>query len=91
MSAVVAQCFLISGRVQGVGFRRTAKLIADKYPVAGYVQNLSDGRVELSIEGQQQVVADYIVELQKAMADYIRRVECQDLTPVGTQGFAIRS
>ena len=40
-----------SGRVQGVGFRYTAKQVAAGYEIVGTVRNLSDGRVELVAEG----------------------------------------
>jgi acylphosphatase len=40
-----------SGRVQGVGFRYTAKNVATGFEVAGIVRNLPDGRVELIAEG----------------------------------------
>jgi acylphosphatase len=40
-----------SGRVQGVGFRVTARQIACGYDVTGLVRNLPDGRVELIVEG----------------------------------------
>lgn len=37
----------VSGRVQGVLFRRAIKRVADQYGVTGYSKNLSDGRVEI--------------------------------------------
>jgi acylphosphatase len=40
-----------SGRVQGVGFRYTAKSVAVGFEVTGVVRNLPDGRVELTAEG----------------------------------------
>ena len=40
-----------SGRVQGVGFRYTAKTVAAGFEISGIVRNLSDGRVELIAEG----------------------------------------
>lgn len=40
-----------SGRVQGVGFRYTAKNVAMGFEVSGIVRNLPDGRVELIAEG----------------------------------------
>src|SRR5262249_24196810 len=43
-----------SGHVQGVGFRYAARSIAGKYAVTGFVQNLSDGRVRLVVEGNQR-------------------------------------
>jgi acylphosphatase len=42
---------LYSGRVQGVGFRYATKALAAGYEVTGVVRNLSDGRVELTVEG----------------------------------------
>lgn len=40
-----------SGRVQGVGFRYTARTVAAGFEVTGTVRNLPDGRVELLAEG----------------------------------------
>lgn len=57
-----------SGHVQGVGFRYTAKRIARKYDVTGFVKNLPDGRVELLAEGDAQTVAAYL----HAVADRMR-------------------
>lgn len=42
-----------SGRVQGVGFRYTAKRLALGFEMTGFVRNLPDGRVELVIEGDR--------------------------------------
>jgi acylphosphatase len=44
---------LYSGRVQGVGFRYTAKTVAMGFEVTGVVRNLPDGRVELEAEGER--------------------------------------
>ena len=46
-----ARRLVIGGRVQGVGFRYTAKNVALGYEVAGCIRNLPDGRVELIAEG----------------------------------------
>jgi acylphosphatase len=44
---------LYSGRVQGVGFRYTARSVAAGFEVCGTVRNLPDGRVELLAEGER--------------------------------------
>jgi acylphosphatase len=44
---------IYSGRVQGVGFRYTAKTVASGYEVVGTVRNLPDGTVELIAEGNR--------------------------------------
>lgn len=43
-----------SGNVQGVGFRASAKHFAEKKGIKGYAKNLSDGRVKLEVEGNQE-------------------------------------
>ena len=43
-----------SGRVQGVGFRYTAKTTAMGFDVTGTVRNLPDGRVEMIAEGERE-------------------------------------
>src|SRR6185436_20886781 len=47
----IARNFLISGEVQGVGYRFFAQRAAARHQVVGYVKNLSDGRVEALAEG----------------------------------------
>jgi len=44
---------IYSGRVQGVGFRYQAKTTASGFDVTGTVRNLTDGRVELTAEGDE--------------------------------------
>ena len=48
-----------SGRVQGVGFRYTAKNVATGFEVTGIVRNLADGRVELVAEGLKDELEGY--------------------------------
>ena len=43
---MIARKFLLTGRVQGVGFRYFTQRVAARYQVLGYVRNLEDGRVE---------------------------------------------
>ncbi|MDD5144743.1 MAG: acylphosphatase [Candidatus Pacebacteria bacterium] len=50
----------ISGRVQGVFFRETAKKKADRFGVSGWVKNLKDGRVEAVLEGDEEKVGSLV-------------------------------
>ena len=63
------------GRVQGVGFRQTTAGLARGWAVAGYVKNLSDGRVKLVAEGDPETVTDFIDAVQSEMAGHIDDVE----------------
>ena len=56
---------VVSGRVQGVGFRYFAERAARKAGVAGWVRNLPDGRVEAVFEGPRadvQALVDWCHE-----------------------------
>lgn len=75
-----------SGRVQGVGFRYTALDIAAGYDVAGYVQNLPDGRVRLVAEGQQTQVEALIEDLKRQMGRYIAECLVQPSNATGEFG-----
>ena len=53
---LVARRFLVSGRVQGVGFRYFVDDAASHEGVRGWVRNLPDGRVEAEVEGDEDAV-----------------------------------
>ncbi len=53
---LVARRFLVSGRVQGVGFRFFVEEAAMHEGVRGWVRNLPDGRVETVVEGDEDAV-----------------------------------
>ena len=48
---------LISGRVQGVGFRYYTRQKAEEIGLTGWVQNLPDGRVEAEFQGDEAMVS----------------------------------
>jgi acylphosphatase len=64
---------LYSGRVQGVGFRYTAKTVATGFEITGTVRNLSDGRVELLAEGaREELEAFHAAIKDSGLAGFIR-------------------
>ena len=46
----------VEGKVQGVFFRQSTRVIAIKNNVTGWVKNLEDGRVEIMLEGKDEDV-----------------------------------
>ena len=46
----------VTGKVQGVFFRQSLKVMAIKHDVSGWVKNLNDGRVEAVLEGDEEKV-----------------------------------
>ena len=56
---------LISGRVQGVGFRFWVKGKVKELGLNGWVRNLETGQVEVVLEGEESLVKKMIKECQQ--------------------------
>lgn len=62
-----------SGRVQGVGFRYTARTVATGFEISGTIRNLPDGRVELIAEGAPAELEAFRAALRaEGLAGFIR-------------------
>lgn len=72
-----------SGRVQGVGFRYTARGLAQRYDVYGYVENLPDGRVLLVVEGDPSKLDRLIHAIAAEMERFIRNTQTDVLPASG--------
>ncbi len=48
---------IVTGKVQGVFFRQALKVMAKKNNIFGWVKNLTDGRVEAILEGDEENVS----------------------------------
>jgi acylphosphatase len=72
-----------TGLVQGVGFRYTATFVAQSYQVAGWVQNLADGRVELLVEGNPEEIKAFLNDLAQRMGGNIHSIEQLMERPTG--------
>jgi acylphosphatase len=55
-----------SGRIQGVGFRVTARSLARGYDVTGIVRNLPDGRVELVAEAARSELEAFLTGIDES-------------------------
>lgn len=52
---------IVSGKVQGVGFRYSALKKANELGIKGYIRNKSDGTVYIEIEGEPETLDFFIV------------------------------
>jgi acylphosphatase len=80
----VARRYVVSGRVQGVGFRFFSQETALHEGLTGWVRNLPDGRVEALVEGELEAV----VRMERALRTGPRgarvdRVYIDDEDPTG--------
>lgn len=60
-----------SGVVQGVGFRYTVQRLALSLSLKGWVKNLSDGRVEIIVEGGKETIERLCQETEGYFKDNI--------------------
>ncbi len=79
------------GRVQGVGFRQSAKEVATGYEVTGTVRNLPDGRVELVAEGAEDELRAFLDGIADSHLGGLiqRREERWEPAAGGLKGFLI--
>jgi len=75
MAQVTHESAFFTGHVQGVGFRYTTLQVAKEFEVAGYVRNLSDGRVELQVEGTDAEIDRFIKAVEERLHGHVRKVE----------------
>ena len=66
------------GRVQGVGFRATARSIARRFAVTGRVRNEGDGSVRLAIQGEAAEVEAALAAIRERMARHINEETAHD-------------
>jgi acylphosphatase len=88
----IGRRYIISGRVQGVGFRYFAEEAAQREGVRGWVRNLPDRSVEIAAEGE----ADAMERFDRAVragppGARVDRVDVNDAYPMaGETEFRIR-
>lgn len=59
-----AKHVVFTGRVQGVGFRYTARQSASRYDLTGWVKNRPDGKVEALFQGSAAAIEACLDDLR---------------------------
>jgi len=81
----------ITGEVQGVFFRESARRKATEAGVAGWITNRSDGRVEAVFEGPAEAVEDLVEFCREGpTAATVEDIEVQTEEPESLSGFDVR-
>jgi acylphosphatase len=89
--AAVRRRVVVHGQVQGVFFRDTARRLAERHGVSGWIQNNREGTVEAVFEGDEDAV-ERLVDFcgtgpRGAIVD---RIDVREEEPEGLGAFAVR-
>lgn len=91
MREVVAVHALVSGIVQGVGYRAFTERVCRELGASGWVRNLHDGRVEVWAEAERAVVEALLERLRRGpRAAEVREVAATSVEAKGASGFIVR-
>ena len=83
----VARRFVLSGRVQGVGFRYFAQDAARREGLHGYVTNQDDGTVEVRAEGDADALERFERTLRQGPSrSRVEHVTIDEVEPVSLSG-----
>lgn len=61
---MICKKILVEGHVQGVGFRAKVKALAENLDLKGTVRNLSDGRLEIIIQGPSSLIDSFVATIR---------------------------
>lgn len=82
---------VVSGHVQGVGFRYAAQAEATRLHLGGFARNLLDGSVEIELEGAKDAVEQMLRWLGSGPAwARVDSVEASEIAARGETVFDIR-
>ncbi|WP_416147722.1 acylphosphatase [Salipaludibacillus sp. HK11] len=72
--------FKVYGNVQGVGYRKWVKTLADKLKIHGYVKNISDGSVSVVAASSSREV---LVELESKLSEGPKKAIVEKVRTIG--------
>ena len=82
---------VVSGDVQGVGYRYTMRMVAARAGVAGWVRNRRDGSVEAEVEGDPEKVDEVLAWMAGGPpGSRVDSAQVTDAAPTGERGVEVR-
>ena len=76
---MIRRHYLISGDVQGVGFRYRAKYAASSLGITGYVMNRYDGKVEMELQGDRDSISRMLAQIDAGTFIHMDDIEVKDM------------
>ena len=89
-STIACERLILSGRVQGVGFRYFVFREAARLGVTGWVRNLEDGRVECLAQASGAILRTFEISLNEGPPlGQVESIQIQSLPPGAYVEFSI--
>ncbi len=87
----VRKHIVFHGRVQGVGFRYTAKYMAQSLELTGWVRNEYDGTVTMEVQGRETLINKLLVRLNHDRFITIEWMDTEEIPLVDSErSFSVR-
>lgn len=81
---------VVSGDVQGVGYRYTMLIVAREAGVSGWVRNRRDGTVEAEVEGTHEQLDEILAWMAEGPpGSRVESASVTDMTPQSDRGFEV--
>lgn len=79
----------VSGRVQGVSFRSSARKVAERLNLQGFARNEPDGSVYVEVEGDPVAIEQFTAWCKEGPeAAVVKSIQQVEGEPAGHQGFS---
>ena len=88
--AEIRRRYVFRGRVQGVGFRYTAKHLARSLQLTGWVQNEWDGTVTMEVQGRKMLINKLLTGINNNSFIEIDWIDSEDIPLERESGFESR-
>lgn len=85
----VREKIIFYGRVQAVGFRYRSQQFATALGLTGSVKNLSNGSVEMEVEGDEETIAEFVDKLCHSPYIKVNSLDSTSLTLKNDEKFRI--
>lgn len=88
--AEVRKHIVFHGRVQGVGFRYTAKYLAQSLGLTGWVRNEWDDTVTMEVQGREELINQMLVKLNHGQFIVIEWMDTEEVPLEQEYSFRVR-